>query len=111
MLYVFVTQQVDGREDARITIKGVGDRESVVVRGSGEQSRVVQLHNDYYTLQVCFLRLTVHRGILRDRHNLESVSDMKIRAAVLFTHYITVGFICYDDVETPHLLVVYTPGI
>ncbi|CAM9195519.1 unnamed protein product, partial [Laminaria digitata] len=43
--------RVDGTENARITIKGVGGRENVVIRGSGEQSRVVQLQNDYYTLQ------------------------------------------------------------
>lgn len=45
--------QVDGTEDARITIKGVGGTENVIVRGSGDGSRLFEIMHDYYTLEVC----------------------------------------------------------
>eukprot|EP00904_Undaria_pinnatifida_P010506 jgi/Undpi1/6586/HiC_scaffold_20.g09065.m1 len=43
--------RVDGTENARITIQGVGGAENVIIRGTGEESRVFQVQNDYYTIQ------------------------------------------------------------
>lgn len=46
---------MSGTEDKRITIKGAGGRgskESVVLRGAGVETRVVQLMHDFYTLEV-----------------------------------------------------------
>ena len=52
-LHVFLcSSQVDGTEDARITIRGVGGTDNVILRGSGESSRLFQIMHDYYTLQV-----------------------------------------------------------
>eukprot|EP00904_Undaria_pinnatifida_P002266 jgi/Undpi1/1203/HiC_scaffold_104.g14117.m1 len=45
------TIQVDGTEDARITIRGVGGTDNVIVRGSGKKSRLFEIKHDYYTLQ------------------------------------------------------------
>eukprot|EP00904_Undaria_pinnatifida_P010507 jgi/Undpi1/6587/HiC_scaffold_20.g09066.m1 len=43
--------RVDGTENARITIQGVGGAENVIIRGTGEQSRVFQVQNDYITIK------------------------------------------------------------
>lgn len=51
--------QVDGTADQRITIRGAGgsaNRDNVVIRGAGE-NRIFEINHDYYTIEVCVLRL------------------------------------------------------
>ncbi|CAM9209620.1 unnamed protein product, partial [Laminaria digitata] len=46
--------KVDGTEKARITIeaaRGASDRDNVVVRGTGDRSRVFEVMHDFYTLK------------------------------------------------------------
>lgn len=45
-------QKVDGTEDARITIRGVGGAENVILRGSGDGSKLFEVMHDYYTIEV-----------------------------------------------------------
>ena len=48
-------KKVSGTADERITIRGAGGRsgrDSVVLRGAGDSSRVFQLMHEYYTLEV-----------------------------------------------------------
>lgn len=47
---------MDGTADAKITVKGAGgssNRDNVVLRGSGESTRIFEIKHDHYIIKVC----------------------------------------------------------
>lgn len=61
----YAISQIDGTAANPITIRGVGgtaNRDNVVLRGTGDTSRVFQIMHDYYILEVKFVanRIDMH---------------------------------------------------
>lgn len=47
--------KVDGEVDNRITVRGnggTGSRGNLILRGEGSSTRVFEIRNDYYTIEV-----------------------------------------------------------